>query len=248
MASVPGSAREACAAGGQAQPRSLSDVLPDGAAQRGALLPGRSVRPLGIEVPAAGPLRRYRHAGRPACGLLPRDAGGVRLGEDAGLEPAGSTAGDVLVFAHSDPYQMLSAPRPAAGARRRGDRRLLPRDGGRAAAVRRRGRRRRRAARALRLRLSRLRPSAVQPGPGHPPAASCASAAPSAASRPLDRLIELTLAEMGIRRFGGESIRLRLSELIFVEVLRRHLAALPPRPSGVAVRAARARRSGGRWR
>ena len=50
-----------------------------------------------------------------------------------------------------------------------------------------------------------------------------------AAARPDDSLaplIELTLAEAGERRAGGEAIRLRLSELIFVEVVRRHLETL----------------------
>jgi AraC-like DNA-binding protein len=50
-----------------------------------------------------------------------------------------------------------------------------------------------------------------------------------AATRPDDSLaplIELTLAEAGERRAGGEAIRLRLSELIFVEVVRRHLQTL----------------------
>lgn len=40
----------------------------------------------------------------------------------------------------------------------------------------------------------------------------------------LDRLIDLTLAEARNRRAGAESIRLGLSELIFVEVMRRYLA------------------------
>ncbi len=39
----------------------------------------------------------------------------------------------------------------------------------------------------------------------------------------LDRLIELAMAEVRSERVGGESIRLGLSELMFVEVLRRHL-------------------------
>jgi AraC-like DNA-binding protein len=41
----------------------------------------------------------------------------------------------------------------------------------------------------------------------------------------LERLIELTLAEAGVSRAGSECIRLRLSELMFVEVVRRHIAA-----------------------
>lgn len=48
----------------------------------------------------------------------------------------------------------------------------------------------------------------------------------------LDRLIELTLAEAPTQRHGAECIRLRLSELIFVEVVRRHLEALLPEQTG----------------
>ena len=48
----------------------------------------------------------------------------------------------------------------------------------------------------------------------------------------LSRLIDLTLAEARAPRAGGESIRLRLSELIFVEVVRRHLETLPAREEG----------------
>lgn len=43
----------------------------------------------------------------------------------------------------------------------------------------------------------------------------------------LDRLIEVTLAEARTPRAGGASIRLRLSELLFVEVIRRHLQTVP---------------------
>ena len=42
----------------------------------------------------------------------------------------------------------------------------------------------------------------------------------------LDRLIDLTLAEAQSSRVGGECIRLGLSELIFIEVVRRYLAGL----------------------
>lgn len=40
----------------------------------------------------------------------------------------------------------------------------------------------------------------------------------------LDRLVDLTLAEAQVRNPGGESIRLGLSELIFIEVIRRYVA------------------------
>ena len=43
----------------------------------------------------------------------------------------------------------------------------------------------------------------------------------------LARLIDLTLAEAQERRIGGACIRLKLSELMFVEVIRRYLETLP---------------------
>ena len=58
---------------------------------------------------------------------------------------------------------------------------------------------------------------------------------PRAAGEPgglLDRLIELTLAEAPVRRPGGECIHLRLSELMFVEVVRRYLETLPTEQTG----------------
>jgi AraC-like DNA-binding protein len=48
----------------------------------------------------------------------------------------------------------------------------------------------------------------------------------------LERLLELTLAESQEPEPGGVSVRLRLSELIFVETIRRPLAALRPEQTG----------------
>lgn len=48
----------------------------------------------------------------------------------------------------------------------------------------------------------------------------------------LARLLDLTLAETRLPRVGGESIRLRLSELIFVEVVRQCLEFLPAHETG----------------
>jgi AraC-like DNA-binding protein len=48
----------------------------------------------------------------------------------------------------------------------------------------------------------------------------------------LDRLMQLTLAEARDPAPGGESVRLRLSELMFVEVIRSYLAGLPPEQAG----------------
>jgi len=48
----------------------------------------------------------------------------------------------------------------------------------------------------------------------------------------LSRLMELTLTEASDDVPGAESVRLRLSELMFVEVIRRHVAALPQEQAG----------------
>ena len=48
----------------------------------------------------------------------------------------------------------------------------------------------------------------------------------------LSRLMELTLSESRDEIPGAESVRLRLSELMFVEVIRRHVAVLPPEQAG----------------
>jgi AraC-like DNA-binding protein len=54
----------------------------------------------------------------------------------------------------------------------------------------------------------------------------------SSAGDPLEQLIDFTLAESRERRAGGECVRLRLSELLFIEVVRRHLATLPAEQRG----------------
>lgn len=48
----------------------------------------------------------------------------------------------------------------------------------------------------------------------------------------LSRLIDITLSEARQRRIGGEAVRLRLSELAFVEVLRQYLQSLPSHETG----------------
>ena len=52
------------------------------------------------------------------------------------------------------------------------------------------------------------------------------------ADDPLGRLIDFAIAESQERRAGGECVRLRLSELMFVEVVRRYLAGLPAEQTG----------------
>jgi AraC-like DNA-binding protein len=55
---------------------------------------------------------------------------------------------------------------------------------------------------------------------------------PRSTADPLDQLIAFTVAESRERRAGGECVRLRLSELMFIEVVRRHLATLPAEETG----------------
>ncbi len=48
----------------------------------------------------------------------------------------------------------------------------------------------------------------------------------------LDRLVDVTMAEARQRRAGGQSVSLRLSEVLFIEVLRRYAGSPGPRPAG----------------
>ena len=48
----------------------------------------------------------------------------------------------------------------------------------------------------------------------------------------LGQFIRLAMAESGERRAGGESVLAKLSELMFIEVVRRHLESLPPEQAG----------------
>lgn len=48
----------------------------------------------------------------------------------------------------------------------------------------------------------------------------------------LGQFIRLAMAESADKRAGGESVLAKLSELMFIEVVRRHLEALPPEQAG----------------
>lgn len=56
---------------------------------------------------------------------------------------------------------------------------------------------------------------------------------PESAERDLlDQLVELTLAQAQDRRMGGHGVRVGLSELMFIELVRRYLSALPVGQTG----------------
>jgi AraC-like DNA-binding protein len=149
-----------------------------------------------------------------------------------GVAPTRFVAGDILVFPHGDPYSMLSAPgqRPEYDAEA--------------------------SLQFFRDMAAGRLPFVVQEGGGGVERAQFVCGFLGCDIRPfnpvlaalprlllvrrpaiapddlLDRLIELTLAESRTCRAGGESIRLRLSELVFVEVVRRYLESLPTGQAG----------------
>ncbi len=148
----------------------------------------------------------------------------------ASVPEIGSTsfhAGDILVFAHGDPYALLSAPGQPPEFDSTGTVRFF-RD----------------------MAAGRL-PFVVEEGGGGPEQAQFVCGYLGCDIKPfnpvlstlprllhvrrnqlasgglLDRLVELTLAETQTRRIGGDCVRLGLSELMFVEVVRRYLETLP---------------------
>lgn len=157
---------------------------------------------------------------------------GSGLAAVPGTEPVSFQAGDIIVIPHGHPYLMTSAPNVPPELDLEETLQFF-RD----------------------LAAGRL-PFTITEGGGNPPRAEflCGflgcdtalfnplfSALPGILhirrpGRPptdlLDRLIALTMAETRAPRPGGESIRLGLSELMFVELLRRHLGSLAEEDPG----------------
>ena len=148
-----------------------------------------------------------------------------------GAEPVAFEAGDIIVFPHADPYRMESAPgvEPEFD---RGQMLAFFRD----------------------MAAGRL-PFAVSEGGGGDPPAQFVCGFLGCDARPfnpllahlprilhiragkergdmLDKLVDMTLAEARRETSGGQSVRLRLSELMFIEVMRRHLNGQAGAPCG----------------
>jgi AraC-like DNA-binding protein len=224
--------RSVAAAGASATNDPLSDVL------RVVKLTGAlfflvdASSPWGIEIPPAGAfapiiLPRARHV--VSYHIVTEGSGWANV---RGEPPVQFNAGDVVVFPHGDAYAMLSAP---------GGRPALPLE---------------EALGFFRAMAAGELPFVVPEGGGGLERARFVCGFLGCDARPfnpllaalprlmhvrrpagqhddlLDRLIELTLAEARTRRPGGESIRLRLSELMFVEVVRRHLQGLSADEAG----------------
>ncbi|MEZ5831313.1 MAG: AraC family transcriptional regulator [Dongiaceae bacterium] len=141
-----------------------------------------------------------------------------------GTAPVRFEAGDVIVFPHADPYAMLSKPGQAPE--------MTPET----------------ALDFFRAMAAGKLPFVIEEGGGGPERSQFVCGflgcdvrpfnpllgmlprllhmpRPSSAQNDLlERLIDLTLAETQVRNPGGESIRLGLSELIFIEVIRRYVA------------------------
>jgi len=188
--------------------------------------------PWGVKVPAARAfapiiLPRARHV--VSYHIVTQGAGWAIV---PGREPLRFAAGDVIVFPHGDPYAMLSAPDASPEFEPEG------------------------ALGFFRAMAAGELPFEVPEGGGGAERARFVCGFLGCDARPfnpllatlprlmhvgrpaapgddlLDRLIALTLAEARAHRPGGEAIRLRLSELMFVEVVRRYLEALPADQTG----------------
>jgi AraC-like DNA-binding protein len=182
--------------------------------------------PWGVEVPRASTF---------GSAILPRAGhivsyhivlAGSGYAEVPRLPPLRFTAGDVIVLPHGDPYALVSSPGGGAEFDREATLRFL------------------KAMAAGEL------PFVIDEGGGGPERAQFVCGFLGCDARPfnplletlprllhvkrplgdpddlLDRLIDLTLAEARRNDAGGECIRLGLGELIFIEVIRRHLATL----------------------
>lgn len=178
-------------------------VVPDGA----ALAP--------VILPRAQHVISYHVVTRGAC-----------WGRLAGGAPTRIEAGDVLVFPHGDPYTMSIGPAGGGG----------PTEA--------------EVMEFLKMMSAGQMPFVVVEGGGGPeplhlvcgflgcdirpfnpllgtlPRLLHVRRPPTSSGDSLRQLVDLTIAESSKRRAGGECIRLRLSELMFVEVVRRHLEAV----------------------
>lgn len=149
-----------------------------------------------------------------------------------GMVPVRFDAGDVVVFPHADPYRMVSRPGQAPE--------MTPQS----------------SLEFFRAMAAGQLPFVVEEGGGGPERAQFVCGFLGCDVRPfnpllgmlprllhvprpssaqgdlLERLIDLTLAEAQVHSPGGESIRLGLSELIFIEVIRRYLASRGANPTG----------------
>jgi AraC-like DNA-binding protein len=205
----------------------LSDVLRTVKLSGALFFAVDAAHPWGVDVP---------HADRIAPAVLPgaqhvvsydivlSGSGWVSM---AGMTPVRFESGDILIFPQAGPYALLSAPdqQPEFDVdatthflsdMARGKLPFVVREGGSGPE---------RTQFVCGYLGCDLRP--FNPLLATLPEFICVKRAGPDRDDLLDRLIRLTLTEARSRRFGGQAIGLRLSELIFVEALRRYLESLP---------------------
>jgi AraC-like DNA-binding protein len=161
--------------------------------------------------------------------IITQGSGWVRIGNEP---PVPFRQGDILVIPHEDPYAMCSAATVASG--------ISESD----------------ALAFFRAMAEGQLPATVIEGGGNPPLTRyvcgflgcdarpfnpllaamprlmCLRRGTGEVSHLLDSLIDLTLGDASGERAGLQSIRLRLSELMFVELLRLYLETLEPDQTG----------------
>ena len=186
--------------------------------------------PWGVEVP---PARAYASIILPRAQhvvsyhIILKGSGWVLL---SGIEPTRFEAGDILLLAHGQPYSLLSTPeqKPEYDAQATlaffrewvaGKLPFVTREGGGGAGG---------AEYVCGFLGCDMRPF-------NPVLSSLPPMVRLRRSGPddlLGRMLDLALTDAQLPTFGGESLRLHFSELIFMEVVRRCLEALPAHQTG----------------
>jgi AraC-like DNA-binding protein len=217
---------------GQWRPDILSDVL------RAVKLTGAlffavdAAHPWGVDVPRADRIAPVILPGAQhvvSYDIVLKGSGWVRM---AGMDPVRFECGDILVFPQAEPYALLSAPDQEPEFDVDGTTQFLREmaTGQLPFVVREGGSGPERTQFVCGYLGCDMRP--FNPLLETLPRFLRVKRSGTDRDDPLDGLIRLTLTEARTRRFGGRAIGLRLSELIFVEVLRRHLESLPEGRSG----------------
>jgi AraC-like DNA-binding protein len=179
-----------------------------------ALPDGRALAP--VILPRAQHVISYHVVTEGSCW------GGVLAGPTVRLR-----AGDILVLPHGDAYAMSTAPSAQGGPDRTEVLTFMRQmaAGQLAIAIREGGGGRERLGLVCGFLGCDVRP--FNPLLAALPPLLHVRRGPGWAGDPLGQLIDFTITESRERRPGGECVRLRLSELMFVEVVRRHLATRP---------------------
>jgi len=225
-------ATDAMASPGEWRSDILSDVLSAVKLTGALFFAVDAAHPWGVDVPRADRIAPAILPGAQhvvSYDIVLKGSGWVRM---ADMDPVRFESGDILVFPHAEPYALLSAPdqqpefdfdatlqflREMAA----GEQPFVVREGGNGPE---------RTQFVCGYLGCNMRP--FNPLLSTLPRFLRMRRSGADGDHLLDQLIQLTLTESRIRRFGGHAVGLRLSELIFVEVIRRYLETLPAGHAG----------------